>query len=210
MRTLLLTLSLATLAACAPTIPDSGAGVGFTGIGNEPSGNAVATGGPASGVPSTPGATPVATTGSVGISDEQDFSAVSERESIESDAARIAANRARYEVVAVRDLPVRPGNGLSVVVEYALATNNPVGQPLYRRSGAFAESRFTRNCAKYTSPDAAQEDFLRRGGPERDSKGLDPDGDGFACYWSPEPFRQARLAAQVPDPMPEPAAAPAE
>ena len=27
------------------------------------------------------------------------------------------------------------------------------------------------------------------GGPKVDPKGIDPDGDGFACYWDPKPFR---------------------
>ena len=38
---------------------------------------------------------------------------------------------------------------------------------------------------------AAQEAFLKAGGPERDRYGLDPDGDGFACRWDPTPFRAA-------------------
>ena len=133
----------------------------------------------------------------VDISDEQDFQAVAARETIESDAARIEANRARYEIVAPEDLPVRPGDSMSLVVEFALATTNPKGQPLYRRPKISREAKFNRNCAKYTSSDLAQEAFLRRGGPKRDPMGMDPDGDGFACYWDPEPFRQARLAAEA-------------
>ena len=46
-------------------------------------------------------------------------------------------------------------------------------------------------CGKFASPDLAQMDFLQSGGPERDRKGLDPDGDGFACAWDPTPFRLA-------------------
>jgi hypothetical protein len=42
--------------------------------------------------------------------------------------------------------------------------------------------------------DAAQEAFLAAGGPERDRNNLDPDGDGFACWWDPEPFRRAMRA----------------
>ena len=38
----------------------------------------------------------------------------------------------------------------------------------------------------------AQAEFLRRGGPDRDPKALDPDGDGFACSWDPRPFQAAR------------------
>jgi hypothetical protein len=29
---------------------------------------------------------------------------------------------------------------------------------------------------------------LARGGPDKDPRGLDPDGDGFACGWDPAPF----------------------
>jgi len=126
-----------------------------------------------------------------GISDEQDFSAVSSRESIESDRERLAAQGQAYQVVQPKALPQRSGSKDPSIVEFALATSNAVGQSLYRRSGLAAESRFVRNCAKYTSSDVAQIDFLASGGPERDRKGLDPDGDGFACYWDPAPFRQA-------------------
>jgi len=98
-------------------------------------------------------------------------------------------------VVAPTDLPQRPGENLSLVVRFALATDNPKGQPLYRRSKLLAKARFDRNCARYPSSEEAQEAFLKRGGPQRDPMGLDPDGDGFACYWDPAPFRQARLAA---------------
>ena len=56
--------------------------------------------------------------------------------------------------------------------------------------------RHAQACAAFASPDQAQIDFLARGGPERDRKGLDPDGDGFACSWNPAPFRKARAAAQ--------------
>lgn len=128
------------------------------------------------------------------ISDEQDFQAVSGRETIESDAERIAANRQQYEVIQPTALPSRTGGSGPNIVEFALATNNAVGQQVHRRSVVLAESRFNRNCAQYTSQDLAQEAFLRAGGPERDRMGLDPDGDGFACFWDPTPFRAARAA----------------
>jgi len=130
-----------------------------------------------------------------GISDEQDFEAVSNRETIQSDAERIQENRSRYRVVQPADLPARPGNLGPNVVDYALATDNPVGVPLYPRVLVLAESRFNRNCARYVSSDLAQRDFLAKGGPERDLMGLDPDGDGYACYWDPAPFRAALRAA---------------
>ena len=127
-----------------------------------------------------------------GISDEQDFDAVSSRESIQSDAERIAANRELYVIVQPTDLPQRPGNLGPNVVDFALATNNPLGTQLYSRTGMTSMNRFNRNCARYASSDLAQQDFLANGGPERDRMGIDPDGDGFACYWDPTPFRNAR------------------
>jgi len=124
------------------------------------------------------------------ISDEQDFNAVSARESIESDAARIERNRAQYVVIQPGALPVRQGESGPNIVAYALATNNAPGVALYQRSRLRAGDGQAA-CARYGSPDLAQEAFLAQGGPDRDRKGLDPDGDGFACSWDPRPFRTA-------------------
>ncbi len=126
-----------------------------------------------------------------GISDENDFDAVSERQSIESDAARIAQNRAQYQVIQPEALPSRSADTGPNIVQYALQTRHPRGQRLYQRGGFSNQNRFERNCAEYASNDLAQIDFLARGGPERDRKGIDPDGDGYACGWDPTPFRNA-------------------
>lgn len=207
------------LAACSPQIPDSGVsappaaapqadaastaaavlGVPDPGA-SQPAGadapplTAMGTGASTAGVPATgtPGATGA---GSAAISDEQNFAAVSARETIASDAERIDQNRAQYVTIEPTELPPRPdGTGASIVA-YALATNNVPGQALYRRSGIAIEARNERNCAKYPSPDRAQEAFLDAGGPKRDRYSLDPDGDGFACTWDPRPFRAARGGA---------------
>jgi hypothetical protein len=77
------------------------------------------------------------------------------------------------------------------IVAYALSAPNQVGQEWYSRFAFAREGRMQRNCADYRSADEAQSDFLARGGPERDARGLDPDGDGFACGWDPAPFRAA-------------------
>jgi hypothetical protein len=125
-----------------------------------------------------------------GVSDEQDFNAVSSRQTIESDKARIEANRAQYQVIQPGALPVRPGDTGPNIAQYAVATNNPVGAKLYDRP-AFYMVNVKSACSKFTSPDLAQQAFLIAGGPQKDSKGLDPDGDGFACDWDPRPFRAA-------------------
>ena len=125
-----------------------------------------------------------------GVSDEQDFAAVAARETIESDKARIEANRAQYVVIQPGSLPQRPGDTGPNIVEFALATNNAPGTQLYdRASMSFTKPEVA--CAKYASSDLAQQAFLAAGGPDRDRKNLDPDGDGFACSWDPRPFRTA-------------------
>ena len=109
---------------------------------------------------------------------------------MKSDAERIAANRAKYIVMEVQALPQRPGRRPNVV-EYALRTNNPIGVQLYSRFGTGLKVISSGGCDRYRSKDEAQQDFLARGGPQRDAYGLDPDGDGFACGWDPRPFRLA-------------------
>ncbi len=147
-------------------------------------------GAPAGISPAAPAPAPLAIQSS-GISDEQDFSAVSGRESIESDAERLAQAAANYQVVQPTALPAQPQSTGPNIVEYALAAPNRIGQPWYSRFIFSGQRRFERNCASYRSPDEAQRDFLARGGPDRDPRGLDPDGDGFACGWDPAPFLAA-------------------
>ena len=125
-----------------------------------------------------------------GVSDEQDFSAVTTRESIASDKARIEANRAQYVVIQPGALPTRTGDTGPNIAEYAIATNNPVGVSLYHRPSIYLVN-VKAACSKFTSSDLAQQAFLASGGPQSDKKGLDPDGDGFACDWDPRPFRAA-------------------
>lgn len=131
---------------------------------------------------------PAPASDNVGISDEQDFSAVASRESIQSDAERRATQAAAREQILPEALPTRTGREGVNIVEYALNAPNRKGQEWYSRSIFATQGRFERNCVKYGSPDAAQRDFLESGGPERDRKGIDPDGDGFACGWDPAPF----------------------
>ena len=126
------------------------------------------------------------------ISDEQSFAAVSGRETIESDAERLARQRAQYQVIQPGALPQRQGPSGPNIVQFALSSSNVVGQQIYRRGGLFGPKDPARACAQYASADLAQEAFLAAGGPQRDKMGVDPDGDGFACGWNPAPFRAAR------------------
>ena len=140
------------------------------------------------GVQASPANPAPALTNNPGISDEQDFDAVASRETIESDAQRRAQQAAQRQVIMPTAVPDRPADTGPNIVEYALNAPNRKGQEWYSRFVFSSQARFQRNCASYNSPDAAQRDFLLRGGPERDPQGLDPDGDGFACGWDPAPF----------------------
>ncbi len=137
-------------------------------------------------------APPQAVTNSEGISQENNFDAVSGERDIAQDAALIARNRAQYEVIQPTALPTRSGAQGPNIVQYALSTTNARGTPLYRRSTFRAEAKAARVCAEYPSSDLAQEAFLAAGGPQKDRRGFDPDGDGFACAWDPAPYRAVR------------------
>lgn len=214
---LLVGAACAALAGCTPSVPDSAQGVGFgdyneygqatagvaaivpppvttgaigadelaaAGIGTAP----ITDPGRAAGVEATPTNAAPVLIASTGISDEQDFDAVASRESIQSDAERLAANAAAYQVAATTALPGRTGDEGPNIIAYALSAPNVKGQEWYSRFVLSGGWRYENNCASYTSADEAQRDFLARGGPERDPRGIDPDGDGFACAWDPAPF----------------------
>ena len=125
------------------------------------------------------------------ISDEQDFNAVAARETIESDRERLARQREQYQVIQVTSVPDSNVSAGPNLVAYALSTNHPVGTETYRRINPLRWSRWQDACLQFRTQDAAQAAFLSSGGPERDRDNLDPDGDGYACWWDPTPLRQA-------------------
>lgn len=202
-------LSTVALGACAPAVPDSGTqGAGFESYGNantyrnardaelvgaQPGPTVIPPNSPDPLAGATASTTPAApiNPNNPGISDEQDFTAVSNRQSIESDAERLRQQRESYQQVAVTAVPNRVGSSGPNIVAFALSTSHPVGQKVYRRSVlGGGQAKFDRNCARYSSSNLAQEDFLRAGGPEKDRLGVDPDGDGYACGWNPSSFRR--------------------
>ncbi|MDE0110791.1 MAG: hypothetical protein OXI87_12280 [Albidovulum sp.] len=123
-----------------------------------------------------------------GISDEQEFEAVASRETIESDAERLKRLRSQYKLVKSEHVPERPDD--INVAAYALSTENLPGEKLYRRVYFGKQRPISERCASYATDDDAQHVFLSQGGPEDDPLHIDPDGDGFACNWSPIPFRR--------------------
>ena len=203
-----LTLSVLALAACQPSVPNSGESYGDYMARRDGGSYGSVIAGPA--VTSQPigatssGARPRADTfagiASVngeavhytpgGVSDEQNFDAVSQRETIQSDAERLRRQREQYVVVQPTALPQRTSSGPNIV-QYALQTSHNPGTQMFSRSSFLRFKTLDMACGAFTSADLAQEEFLRQGGPERDKLGVDPDGDGFACGWDPRPFRNA-------------------
>jgi hypothetical protein len=88
------------------------------------------------------------------------------------------------------------------VVAFALSTQHAVGERVYPRNPLRLGGREVR-CSDFRTTDLAQDWFLTNGGPDRDRSRLDPDGDGFACNWSPERYRaEAREASRPVPPQP--------
>jgi hypothetical protein len=125
-----------------------------------------------------------------GISDENDFEAVGSRRSIQDDAARLQANRENYQVIQPTAVPKRTETGPNIVA-YALSLTHPVGTKMYRRINLRPNGHAAKTCAEFPTVNDAQSAFLAGGGPKRDRMGIDPDGDGYACGWNPEPYRRA-------------------
>ena len=111
-----------------------------------------------------------------------------EQQKIERDKAAVllAAARAEYTVIEPGDLPEIVA-GVNIAL-YARETANDVGERLYKRP--LLRTRLSSvECGKFDMPDNAQRYFLANNGPVEDPLNLDPDGDGFACRWSPEFYR---------------------
>ena len=125
------------------------------------------------------------------ISDEQNFEAVSERETIESDAERRKQQSAKYVLVKPVAIPERPKMRYLTPVQFAVKTTHPVGKRRYNRL-TVNMGNVTKPCLRYQSEELAQFAFLRSGGPNIDSRGVDPDGDGYACGWDPSVYRNLK------------------
>jgi len=82
------------------------------------------------------------------------------------------------------------------IAQFARTTTNKVGQRVYQRSTFGGDESSRSRCARFADTDAAQRVFLQNGGPRKDRLKLDPDGDGFACKWSPEPYRALSVPGQ--------------
>lgn len=102
----------------------------------------------------------------------------------------LAEARERLVIVQPDASVPQPQAGANIAL-FASRTTHAVGEQRYSRGfNPFAPRG---NCRRFASADEAQRAFLAEGGPERDPRNLDPDGDGFACAWDPEPYRRLSL-----------------
>ncbi len=90
-----------------------------------------------------------------------------------------------FDIVAV-SFPV------DALTRYAQSQRHAVGTAVFPRVGGSAADA-AKACARSTNPNAAQLQFLASGGPQQDPLGMDPDGDGFVCGWTPA----TQLASQL-------------
>ncbi len=134
--------------------------------------------------------------GSPAISDEQDFNAVSQRETIESDKERIARN-ARAIPGGAADSPAaargrHPARAGGI---RAWTPRTPWASRCFRRSGIRLNS-YEAACKRYRSPDLAQEAFLNSGGPKRDPQGAGPGRRRLRLRLGPAPVPRRAAIGQ--------------
>lgn len=174
-RIWLLLICAAALAACDPAGP---AGLRMTAIGSPGgAGGGAATGDGAPLDAMRPDASPLA-------------GSVQEAAAVPAAPADGSADLAAAATAAVSDTPASTSlaTDTAALTAYAEANSHAVGTPVHSRDFASPE-RAERACARYASADQAQSAFLAAGGPAQDPRGLDPDGDGYACAWDPASAR---------------------
>ena len=112
---------------------------------------------------------------------------------------KIDRDEAAAFILEVREkrIIIQPGDIPDIIATvniaaFARSTINPVGKRIYGRN-YIRSSNEPNNCSRFRIKDDSQRYFLANGGPELDPLKLDPDGDGYACFWNPEVFRLIEL-----------------
>ncbi len=106
----------------------------------------------------------------------------------DADARLLAEARSKLVIDAPQAVPQVDPN--ANVVAFARSTTHNVGDKVYKRPLFRSRQQSASVCGRFSSADEAQRQFLANGGPQEDRYNLDPDGDGFACRFSPETYRQ--------------------
>lgn len=197
MRTVLLVIPALMLAGCDPQGPNLSAGVGFGDYQTYLAEREAALRGtaPAPVAPASASPVPNASVGAIQpapISVAPIAPAPADGAPLSAIPGLTSATAPVPAPVAISPAATPPATAAAPnLAAYALQAQNRLGQPVWPRGG-LALTNHDRACARFVSSDQAQMEFLRRGGPERDPRNLDPDGDGFACAWDPTPFQSVR------------------
>lgn len=213
MRASVWLLAAAALAACAPTLPDSGAGAGASdyrsyeqqraareaalrggGTGGQTGGQTAGQfGGQSGALPFGDAGQPATDPAPRRAISAEELSAAGLPVAGSAAPAPVDSAPLGAPLSAVSPAAQAPAAaaGAPDLAAYALSTRNQPGETVYTRKGLLSQNRTNQACAAYPTQDAAQSAFLAKGGPQRDPDELDPDGDGFACDWDPTPYRQA-------------------
>ncbi len=111
-------------------------------------------------------------------------------ERLEAEATLLEIRQNRIIIPPDDEENQKPLNDINIA-QYARNSSNIVGEKIYNRLKLNKDS--VRRCSHFGNADDSQRFFLSKGGPQVDLWGLDPDGDGFACDWNPNIYRNITL-----------------
>ena len=115
-----------------------------------------------------------------------------EQQNIDKQEAATKLDEARKERIEIEiDNSVVVNDEVNVAT-FARNTINKKGTRVYTRLNKNNLNHWA-ECSKFKTKDDAQRRFLNQGGPYLDKYNLDPDGDGFACDWDPEVYRELSI-----------------
>ncbi len=80
-----------------------------------------------------------------------------------------------------------------------LASKRTIPGPPQQYSNPFLTKTIFRSVSSAKSTLMQRQRGLLKQDREKDGRGWDPDGDGYACYWDPRPFRQLFNRLRVND-----------
>ena len=114
------------------------------------------------------------------------------QQNIEKERAAKKLEDARKERIEIEISNSSNSSDYVNVAKFARDTKNNKGEKIFTRL-SFSIYDNWNECSKFKNKDEAQRSFLKDGGPFNDRFNLDPDGDGFACDWDPDIYRELSI-----------------
>ena len=114
------------------------------------------------------------------------------QQNIDKEKAAKKLEDARKERIEIEISNSSNSSGYVNVAKFARDTKHNKGEKIFTRL-SFSIYDNWNECSKFKTKDEAQRKFLKDGGPYKDRFNLDPDGDGFACEWDPEVYRELSI-----------------